>query len=93
MRTHFEAVIIVAAQENEGAVFKFDSIIPSPLHTRYKDISEARQPNAPYGNESSQHAEDVIRAIRVLNYQTTNTKVFPFKDAVRRLELLSTEAT
>ena len=92
MRTHFEAVIIVAAQENEGAVFKFDSIIPSPLHTRYKDISEARQPNAPYGNESSQHAEDVIRAIRVLNYQTTNTKVFPFKDAVRRLELLSTEA-
>ena len=90
IRAHYDAVIIAAAWELSYAYYPTDSVPGSPLLGRYLQIIE-QQPQQERPTTEGRLARDVVSLVDVFLGRSVEGSRLRFADAVRRLELLSTE--
>ena len=89
----FEALVIWSAQDNaaEGGPWAIYGEHPrSPLMSRYRDLVQQNQQTDNSDDKARQHARHVMQMVRAIDELASVYQGVGFKDAVRRLELLST---
>ena len=87
----FEAIIILAAQEE--TLFSLNPLDPmtSPLLQRYRKLVDVQNTETTSLNQNQKHAKNVIELVENLRRQIYSGWSLGFKSSVERLELLSDE--
>ena len=89
--TIFEAIIILAAQEETLFSLNPSDPMDSPLLQRYRKLADVQNTETTSLDQNQKHAKNVIELVEDLRSQIYRGRGLGFKSSVQRLELLSDE--
>ena len=89
--TIFEAIIILAAQEETLFSLNISDPMDSPLLQRYRKLVDVQNTETTSLDQNQKHAKNVIELVENRRIQIYRGRGLGFKSSVQRLELLSDE--
>ena len=89
--TVFEAIIILAAQEETLFSLNPSDPMDSPLLQRYRKLADVQNTETTSLDQNQKHAKNVIELVENRRSQIYRGRSLGFKSSVQRLELLSDE--
>ena len=87
----FEAIIILAAQEETLSSLNISDPLDSPLLQRYRKLADVQNTETTSLDQNQKHANKVIELVEDLGSKIYGGWSLGFKSSVQRLELLSDE--